>query len=203
MEIFGSVEAEVIHILVPADAVHIVVELNLGGVLPEELDIYLVPRVGLAGMRVGIVVARAGEEGACRARLCRGLHAYFIVAVAEILVRARFAAEIFGARLFAAVGVVGDGQLHRAVVGVSEVICAPLAVEHACVRPAVGGEYPVGRALGPVGDHVVFKRLVGEVLSLTCRAAGGKHHGACRKRCRQRESRQKVQQLFSHKVFSL
>ena len=197
MELLRRVEAEVVHIFVPADAVDVVVELHLGRILAEELDVDLVPRVGLA-LEVGVVVARAGEEGAGGTRLFGGLHAHFKVAVAEPLVGARLAAEVLVGGLFRTVGVFVDGQLEH-VVAEHIVVCIPLRVEHAAVGPAVRRKEGFRLARREVGEHVAVE---GGVVQFRLRIrfirrASGQGQRACGHRQRQREA-ERGQQFFLH-----
>ena len=131
VELFGGVEAEVIRVLVLAHAADVIVELHLGRILAQKLDVDLVPRVLLA-VEVGVVIARAGEEGAGGARLFGGLHAHFEVAVAVPLVGARLAAEVLVVGRFSAVRVLVDGQLER-ILAEHVIVRIPLRVEHASV----------------------------------------------------------------------
>ena len=193
MEILRSVETEVIHIFMSAHAVNIIIELHLGGIFTQELYIYLVPGIGLSGMRVGIITACASKEGACRAGLVGGLHADFIVAVTEILVSTHFTAVILGEGLFRAVGVIGYGEFGNAVF-IGDVVCRPLDVEGAAVCPAVRFEHGGGLPFRPIGNRGCrIERFVGEVVRVPLGAAACKHERARRKRGRDCRCRQEIQ----------
>ena len=184
MEILRSVETEVIHIFMSAHAVNIIIELHLGGIFTQELYIYLVPGIGLSGMRVGIITACASKEGACRAGLVGGLHADFIVAVTEILVSTHFTAVILGKRLLRTIGVIGYSELCNAVV-IDNIVSRPLCVERTAVCPAVRLEHGGSLPLRPVCNRRgCIQRFVGKVVSLTLGAAAGEHERARRKRGR-------------------
>ena len=136
----GSIEAQVIHELVTALAVLVVVELHLGGILTEHLDIDLVPR---------IVVGRTsvGEEGGNNAVILDRLHGGLVVAVAVELIGSVLSAGIH--TLAALVLIDGQGQLAAVEGGVG---LMPPAIEAGTVRPSIGCE-EVTSALAEVGNH--------------------------------------------------
>ena len=156
MELLGGVKAQLIPVLVAALAVHIVVELHARGVLAQELDVDLVPGVGLA-VGVDVVGAGAGEEGAGGALVLGGLHADGVVAVAVVEAGAHLAAVVV---LLHIVPGGADVQLHLTVV-VGDVAAGPPHIEHTAVGPAVRGEHGLHGAIGEVGQHVAAQRLGG------------------------------------------
>ena len=198
MELFGSVEPEIVHVLVPALAVHIVVELHLRGVFAQKLDVDLIPRI-LFAFEVGVVIAGAGEEGARRARFFGGLHAHFKVAVAVPLVRARLAAEVLVVVLFRAVGVLVDGQLHHAVF-IQHVAARPPGVEHAAVRPAVRREKALRLPLGKVCHRFSRQRLIRQHGRLLFGVACGQHHSAACRQCQRKPDGEQLFRLALHTI---
>ena len=85
VEALRSVEAEVVHLLVVALTVGVVVELHLSGILTENFDIYLVPRVAVG-------LARVGEERGNYALVLDSLHRGLIVTVVVEVVCSVFSA---------------------------------------------------------------------------------------------------------------
>ena len=115
--LLGSVESQIIHVLVAALAVYEVVELNLGGIFAQELDIYLVVLVGNFVDR--FVITGAYEERTCRTCLFGGLHGNGVVAETVVHGRSRFAGGIVEFdQLVVEIGcrrLLGDAEMHRAV----------------------------------------------------------------------------------------
>ena len=198
VELFGSVEPEIVHVLVPALAVHIVVELHLRGVFAQKLDVDLVPGVGFA-FEVDVVIAGAGEEGARRARFFGGLHAHFKVAVAVPLVRARLAAEVFVVGRLGAVRIFVDGQLHHAAF-IRYVVGRPPGVEHAFVRPAVRREEALRLPLGKVCHRFARQRLIRQHGRLLFGVACGQHHSAACRQCQRKPDGEQLFRLALHTI---
>ena len=174
--------------------VAVIVELYLRGVLSEDLNVDLVPR---------IVVRRAGvgEERGHNAVILDRLHRGLVVAVMIELIRAEFAAGIVS--LVAVVSVAGpvliNAQLQQIVLDLC-IALVPPAIEHGAVRPAVRCEEVARLTCGEIRDHrrigihtaarlriVRLLRLIGllGIIRLLGLAALGKGHPliACGQRC--------------------
>ena len=126
VEVIRRIEAEVDHLLVAADAIAEVIELDLGGILAEDLEVDLIPRIA-------VIRACVSEERGDAAVILDGLHADLVAAVAVRLLAAELAARI---RDLVLRGIVVDRQLHRAVFE-RDVVLVPEYVERITVRPAV------------------------------------------------------------------
>ena len=147
----GSIEAEIIHILVLADAVSVVVELHLRGVLAEDLDIDLVPRVLLSVNHIGRT--GVGEERRHNAVILDRLHRALIIAVVIEIVGAELTAGILRIPVTVAVArpLLVDLQLQCAVHDLC-ILLVPPAVKRLAVRPALGCEEIAG-TLAEIGNH--------------------------------------------------
>ena len=136
VEIFGSVEAEVVHILMLAAAVGIIVELNFRGIFAEELDVYLVPRMEIPLFVILPVRTGIRKEGARRTGVVARLHANGIVTVVIPHIGTKLRAVIIAPLRL---GTVGDlAYLHPCnVVDELDVLGVPFDVEYRTVAVAV------------------------------------------------------------------
>ena len=162
VEVLGSVEAEVVHILIAALAVNEEVELYVGGVLTKELNVNLIMGIGLANALavlvkkvitvlvkeiLCIIVTGASEEGACSTGVSRGLHGYSIITVVVIILCTSLTCGVIELYL----GVVkpsgslllGDAKSHDAVL-INNVVLLPYNVKYVTIGPTVGLKEYVG-----------------------------------------------------------
>ena len=146
VEFLGSIEAEVVHILVATLAVNEEVELNLGGILAEELDIDLV--MGVSYTVLKIVRTCANEEGAGSTGISRGLHRNLVITVVVVVLSASLARGVFELYILVVKPSVcllfGYAKTHNTVCGiVNYVVLLPYNVEYVTVRPTVRFEQDV------------------------------------------------------------
>ena len=188
MELLGSVEAEVVHMLVTAVAVDVIVELHLGGVLAEELDIYLVPGMKVALFVILLVRTGISEERARRARILARFHADGIESVMVPLGSTQLCTviRVFGYSRF---GNFGNSKLGDAVL-VCHVFVVPLHIEHTAVTVTVRLEYDVSvRSVREI--HDLFDLELGSVY----RRAAARDGNDCRER-EQRGKRHEKQDIL-------
>ncbi len=191
VEVLGGIKAQVVHVLMSALAAGKIVELHLGGILAQELDIDLVVVVGALDAAVGVIphIVRpgAGKEGAGGAGNRGGLHPHLEVAVAIIVLTAHLGAIVLrktvGGRPLRApdlllLGHLGEPQGQLSPV-INSVFRLPPDVEGISVFPGVAlaarseGLAPLRLTGCVVCHHRRAKGRVGEVLGVTL---GGKKH---------------------------